>query len=117
MSGPIVIDAMQELTGHCFEGVKHGDVPVSFFMVWTQPGRGPRLHSHPYAEVWALQEGQVTFRVGDQTLETAAEKVVIVPAGQPHAFKNTGTTPLRMVCIHPQGQMETEWLEADDGHE
>ena len=29
----------------------------------------------------------------------------------PHKFANTGTTPLRMVCINTSARMETEGLE------
>ena len=40
-----------------------------------------------------------------------AGKIVIAPAGMPHAFTNTGDGQLRMVNIHTASEMETEWLE------
>ncbi len=94
-----------------FEGYQHGDVRVSFFLVDAQPGTGPKLHRHPYEEVFVVQEGSATFTVEDQTLEATSGQIVIVPAGVPHKFVNTGDGPLRSVNIQPVGTMVTEWLE------
>ena len=94
-----------------FEGYQHGDVPVSFFLVDAPPDGGPRLHRHPYAEVFVIQEGRATFTAGSETLEVTGDHIVIVPPSVPHKFVNTGNGSLRMVNIHPTGQMVTEWLE------
>jgi mannose-6-phosphate isomerase-like protein (cupin superfamily) len=94
-----------------FEGYQHGDVPVSFFLVDAPPGGGPRLHRHPYAEVFVVQEGRATFTAGSETHEVTGGHVVIVPPGMSHKFVNSGDGPLQMVNIHPAGQMVTEWLE------
>ncbi|HKC75986.1 MAG TPA: cupin domain-containing protein [Chloroflexota bacterium] len=94
-----------------FEGYRHGDVPVSFFLVDAPPGGGPRLHRHPYAEVFVVQEGRAIFTAGSETREVTGGHVVIVPPGMSHKFVNSGHGPLRMVNIHPTGQMVTEWLE------
>jgi len=93
-----------------FVGADHGGAEVSFILDRSGPGRGPALHRHPYDEVWILDEGEATFTAGDRTLPAGPGSVVVVPAGTPHCFTNTGTTPLRMVCIHPRARMETEWL-------
>ena len=37
-----------------FEGEPHGS-GVSFFLVDSEPGAGPGLHRHPYAETWIIQ--------------------------------------------------------------
>ena len=94
-----------------FEGYQHGDVPVSFFLVDAPPGGGPRLHRHPYAEVFVVQEGSAVFTVGGETHEVTGDHIVIVPPSVPHKFVNTGDDSLRTVNIHPTGQMVTEWLE------
>jgi mannose-6-phosphate isomerase-like protein (cupin superfamily) len=36
---------------------------------------------------------------------------VVIPAGQPHGFTNTGHTRLRQVDIHASPRFVTEWLE------
>jgi mannose-6-phosphate isomerase-like protein (cupin superfamily) len=95
-----------------FQGEEHGDVPISFFLVATVPGRGPSLHSHPYEEVFVVQQGQATFTVGDSILEVRGGETVVAPANTPHKFKNSGDGPLQMINIHPSKQVITRWLEA-----
>jgi len=98
-------------TARQFEGYHYGDVDVSFFVSATPPGRGPSLHTHPYAEVFFVQEGDLTFVVGDEIVEATAGQIVIVPAGIPHKFTNRGSAVARHVDIHARRQMETTWLE------
>ena len=98
-------------TAHRFEGEQYGDVGVSFFLVDAPPGGGPGLHTHPYAEVFVVQEGGVTFTVGDETVEATAGQVVIVPPGVPHKYRNAGTRRARHIDIHTSGRMDTAWLE------
>ena len=49
---------------HEFVGAEHGDVPFSVILVHSRPGVGPRVHRHPYAEVFVVESGQATFRIG-----------------------------------------------------
>ena len=94
-----------------FEGYRYGGANVSFFIVDTPPGSGPRLHKHPYEEVFVVQEGNVTFTVGDETIEAKGGQVVVVPAGMAHKFVNSGTGRLRQVNVHASERFVTEWLE------
>lgn len=93
-----------------FVGAERGGVQTSFILDRSEPGGGPALHRHPYDEVWIVDGGRAAFTAGDRTLDAGPGSVVVVPAGIPHRFQNTGTTPMRMVCIHPRARMETEWL-------
>ena len=92
------------------QGYNH-DAAVSIIVVDAPPGSGPRLHRHPYEEVFVIQEGTATFTAGDQTLEGHGGQVVIVPGGVPHKFVNTGEGRLRQVDIHASDRFITEWLE------
>jgi quercetin dioxygenase-like cupin family protein len=98
-------------TARVFEGADYGEIGVSFFLTDTPAGHGTGLHRHPYAEVFIVNEGHARFRVDDETIEAGAGEIVIVPPGVPHAFTNRGTNPLRLVTLHPQARMSTEWLE------
>jgi mannose-6-phosphate isomerase-like protein (cupin superfamily) len=98
-------------TAYRFEGRNYGDIVVSFFLVHTEPGNGPSLHTHPYEEVFIVQEGEVTFVVGTETLTVTGGNVVIAPPETPHKFTNSGTTPLRQLSIHPTKEIITTWLE------
>jgi quercetin dioxygenase-like cupin family protein len=92
-----------------FDGSAH-DAPVSFFLLHTEPGEGPGLHRHPYAETFIVQEGEATFTVGDEQIEARAGDIVVAPAETPHGFVNSGSTVLRSVNIHPVAEMQTVWL-------
>jgi mannose-6-phosphate isomerase-like protein (cupin superfamily) len=96
-----------------FEGAEHGDVPATFFVVDARPGAGPQLHSHPYAEVFVLRDGQARFWVEDDVLDAHAGQMVVAPAAVPHRFVNSGQATLRTVNIQPVARMVVDWL-ADD---
>lgn len=68
-----------------FEGADHG-IGISAFVVDAAPGRGPAPHSHPYAEIFVLQEGHISVTIGEETSEVHGPHVVIAPAGVPHRF-------------------------------
>lgn len=93
------------------EGYLHGDSPASLIFFNGPPGSGPKLHTHPYAEIFVVEEGQATFTVGDQEIEACAGQILIAPAGVPHKFINTGDGPLRQLDIHINDRFETDWLE------
>lgn len=96
-----------------FEGAEHGVPGLSFFLVDSRPGQGPALHRHPYAEVFVVQEGQATFRVGDVVTEAGAGQIVVAPPDVPHRFTNSGTGRLRLVALHPAGRTQTRWVEGE----
>lgn len=94
-----------------FEGYQHGDTRISFILVDVPPGDGPRLHKHPYEEVFIIQEGMATFTIGSTALEAKAGQIAIVPADVPHKFINSGDGRLRQIDIHQNPRFITEWLE------
>ena len=106
-----VADLVHGEISYEFEGHDHGDVRVSFIVVDAPPGSGPKLHKHPYEEVFVVQEGEATFTAGDDVIEARGGQVVVVPAGVPHKFVNSGTGRLRQVDIHAGERFVTEWLE------
>jgi mannose-6-phosphate isomerase-like protein (cupin superfamily) len=96
---------------HELEGYLHGDVPASLIFVDGPPGSGPRLHRHPYPEIFVIQEGNATFTVGGETITASGGQILIAPAGTPHKFTNTGSGQLRSLDIHLNDRFITEWLE------
>jgi mannose-6-phosphate isomerase-like protein (cupin superfamily) len=98
-------------SAHCFDGHRFGSVPLSFFWTDAAPGTGPKLHRHPYPEIFIIQEGHVSFTVGDETVEATGGEIVIVPAGTPHKFVNLGPGRARHFDLHTSERMSTEWLE------
>ena len=104
-------DLAHSETAYEFEGHHYADTRVSLIVIDAPPGSGPKLHRHPYEEVFIVQEGSVTFTAGDDIIEASGGQVVVVPAGVPHKFVNSGDGPLRQVDIHASERFITEWLE------
>lgn len=84
---------------HEFAGEREG-APFSAYIVNAKPGQGPGLHTHPYVEVAFAIEGSATVTVGDETREVKAGGIVVIPAGTPHRFVNSGDMTLRQIDIH-----------------
>ncbi len=75
----------------------HADIPAA------DPGVPPHMH-HREDEAFYILEGQVTFVVGDRTLVAGSGAFILAPRGIPHAFRNTGPGPARLlVTITPSG--------------
>jgi mannose-6-phosphate isomerase-like protein (cupin superfamily) len=113
---PIVLTAATDLAGGTtaerFDGAAHGGgVAVSFFLNHTAPGHRAGPHRHPYAEVFAIHDGEAEFVVDGATIAARGGQVVVVPAGATHDFTNSGERTLEMTSIHPAAEMVTEWIE------
>ncbi len=104
-----VVNAAALPTGN-LKGEEHG-ASISLILDDSEPGQGPRLHRHPYDETWVVEEGNLTFQLGDETLAAGPGDIVIAPPGIPHKFTNAGAGRSRLVCIHANPTMVTEWLE------
>jgi quercetin dioxygenase-like cupin family protein len=99
---------------HEFVGAEHGAVPFSIILVHSAPGAGPRLHRHPYPEVFVIESGQATFQLGEDEIVATGGQIAIAPADVPHGFTNTGTGALRLTAIHGAAEFDTEWLAGPD---
>ena len=109
------LDALEHSDhSHELVGAEHGEVPFSVILVHSRPGVGPKLHRHPYAEVFIVESGQARFRIGRETIVVEGGHVVVSPPGEAHGFVNSGQDELRLVAIHGASRFATEWLEGDD---
>ena len=61
------------------------------------------LHKHPWEhEAFVLEgEGVISSEQGEHPISSGS--VVFVPEDELHQFKNTGTDPLRILCMIPAG--------------
>jgi mannose-6-phosphate isomerase-like protein (cupin superfamily) len=114
--GTIVPFDALEHSEHAHElvGAEHGDVPFCVILVHSRTGVGPKVHRHPYPEVFIVEAGRATFRIGDETVDVDSGHVVISPAGEAHGFVNSGDGELRLTAIHGAPRFTTEWLEGVD---
>jgi len=91
-------------------GAYGADICIIFNFL-PEPGGGPRLHRHPYAETFIVRSGIGLFTVGDQQITATAGQILITPPDTPHKFTNIGPGPLETTDIQPNGKFITEWLE------
>ena len=93
-----------------FEGGPYG-AGISFFLGNLEPGKGPGLHQHPYAETCIVLSGQAAMVVdGKEAVAVAGDIVVIGPA-TPHRFIAIGNQRLDMVAIHHTNRFVIEPLD------
>ena len=71
------------------------------------PGGGPPLHIHRREdETFYLIEGEIEFRLEDETISAGPGDFVNVPRGTVHCFRNAGTETARMVLTFTPAGME-----------
>ena len=94
-----------------FVGADQGDVAVSMFIVQAQPGRGAPLHFHEYDEIVMVQEGTSRVVVGDVIRDVIPGEILVIKAGTPHGFVNSGTNILKQIDIHLSPRFAQELVE------
>ena len=73
-------------------------------LVTQPPGIATPLHRHTReAEAFFLIEGQMTYQAGEELFRLGPGDFIHLPVGVPHAFRVTGTTPVRFVGITDPG--------------
>jgi quercetin dioxygenase-like cupin family protein len=95
--------------GFEIEGAEIG-ADTTLILTDMAAGKGPRLHKHPYPEVWVIHSGAARFTAGAETIDAGPGDIVHVEAQMPHKFVVT-QGPAKMVCIHTAPKFHTDWLE------
>ena len=78
------------------------DTPrFTFGIIEIQPGRVLEEHVHTDEDdAFYILDGEMTFVLGAEEAVAPPGTFVLVPPGVAHAFRNDGTTPVRMLNIH-----------------
>jgi mannose-6-phosphate isomerase-like protein (cupin superfamily) len=64
------------------------------------PGFDTGLHVHErLEETWYILDGQLEFRLGDETFDASVGACVFVPPHVPHAFANRGRAPAKFLLM------------------
>ena len=63
-----------------FEGGAFGANVSVMFYTTDRIGGGPKLHRHPYAEVFIIRQGRALFTVGGQEIDATAGQILVAPA-------------------------------------
>jgi quercetin dioxygenase-like cupin family protein len=77
----------------------------ALFEAVVGPGGGPPPHVHSREEEgFYVLEGEITLTVNGERVVAAAGTFANMPVGTPHAFKNEGSRPARMlISVAPAG--------------
>jgi quercetin dioxygenase-like cupin family protein len=87
-------------------GAQTGDAYTVLELV-LPPGAGAPLHVHQREdEVFYVIDGAVEIQHGGQTYTAEAGAVIVLPKGQPHAFRNPGETPNRILITAIPGGLD-----------
>lgn len=77
-------------------------------LVTQPPGTATPLHRHTReAEAFFLLDGSMTYRAGEQTFHLSPGDFIWLPLGLPHAFRVTGSTPVRFLGLTAPGDLMT----------
>ena len=73
-------------------------------LVTQPPGIATPLHRHTReAEAFFLLDGTMSYRAGETVYRLVAGDFIYLPAGIPHAFRVTGSAPVRFVGFTDPG--------------
>ena len=75
-----------------------GATQLCLFEQWCAPGAGAPTHHHAVEETLTILEGQAEVWLDDGLYPLRAGQTMIVPAGHPHGFRNTGDATLHTLA-------------------
>jgi len=67
----------------------------------VEPGGHTPHHQHDYEHEVVILEGEAEVTHGDEKRSVGAGSVLMVEPNCMHQFRNTGSTPLRFICMVP----------------
>jgi quercetin dioxygenase-like cupin family protein len=72
--------------------------------VLAHPDSGPPPHTHVYAELFYVLEGEIEVVLDGERRVVRAGEVAGVPGGVVHTYRNASTDPARFLAVlHPAG--------------
>jgi mannose-6-phosphate isomerase-like protein (cupin superfamily) len=76
-----------------------GAAQLCIFEQWVAPGNGAPTHSHPVEEVLTVRDGEADMWIGETHVTLSAGESLLVPAGQQHGFRNSGSGTLHVHAV------------------
>lgn len=78
----------------------HGNQNQSLAEAIISPGQTTHRHNHKHSEeLYHITQGQGLMFLGDDQFEVSVGDTLCIKPGTPHNIKNTGTTPLHILCM------------------
>ncbi|MFP4475514.1 MAG: cupin domain-containing protein [Desulfatibacillaceae bacterium] len=78
----------------------HGNSGASLAEAELAPGLASHAHRHDATEeIYHFTSGAGTMLLGDDTFDVAPGDTVLIPPGTAHGLVNTGSKPMRLLCV------------------
>lgn len=95
--------AMGSLFEHLLSSADSGGA-LGMALITQPPGTATPLHRHTHeAEAFFLLDGSMTYRAGEETFHLSTGDFIWLPSGLPHAFRVTGSSPVRFLGLTSPG--------------
>ncbi len=100
-SAPVHMEGAVDCCMRCLIGEADGAPSFSMRQFEVAPGGHTPRHSHAYEHQVFVIEGSGVVLEDDVEHPLRPGTAVFVPPSQLHQFRNTGTTPLKFLCLIP----------------
>ena len=67
------------------------------------PGGYTPQHAHDWEHEVFIKAGQGVVKTKNGEVPVSEGSVIFIPPGEPHQFRNTGSSVLEFICLVPQG--------------
>jgi quercetin dioxygenase-like cupin family protein len=98
---PVAMEGSQGCQVRSLLGEKDGTPNFAMRQFEVAPGGHTPRHSHPYEHEIFVLEGEGVVYEGPQPHPLKAGDVVLVRPDEIHQFRNTGSAPLKFLCLIP----------------
>ena len=98
---PVKMDGVKDATIRELITGTDGAPNFAMRLFEVAPGGHTPLHGHNYEHEVFILEGQGRLNGGDREKPLRKGDAVFVPANAAHQFENTGSEPLKFICLIP----------------
>ena len=107
-AAPVQIEGAEGCRIRCLIGQEEGAPSFSMRQFEVAPGGHTPKHTHGHEHEVFVLEGTGVVLEGETRHPIQAGTAIFVQPGEPHQFRNTGTGPLKFLCLipHPLRGME-----------
>jgi quercetin dioxygenase-like cupin family protein len=106
-SAPVEMEAAVDCQMRLLIGPSDGAPSFSMRQFEVAPGGSTPRHQHAHEHEVFVLEGRGVVAGAEQEYALAPGTVVFVPPEELHQFRNTGSGPLRFLCLVPHPLRET----------
>ena len=112
-SAPVEMEGAVDCTVRWLVGEPDGAPNFAMRQFEVAPGGHTPKHNHPYEHEVFVLEGDGVVLEGDTEHPLTAGDVVYVAPDEVHQFRNTGSQPLKFLCLVPNAAQRPQNVPAE----